>query len=55
MTDTFHKFPHTPHLFWLGDGKPRADKVMSPNEVAEFLTGELLVEEKVDGANMGLS
>lgn len=51
----FHKFPHTPHLLWLGTGAPREDKVMAPPEVAEFLNGELIVEEKVDGANLGLS
>jgi hypothetical protein len=28
---------------------------MSPEECSEFLDGELIVEEKVDGANMGLS
>jgi hypothetical protein len=55
MTESFHKFPHTPHLLWLGAGTPREDKVMSPDEVAEFLDGELIIEEKVDGANMGLS
>ncbi len=55
MTDAFHKFPHTPHLCWLGKGTPREDKIMKPDEVAEFLNGELIAEEKVDGANMGLS
>lgn len=55
MHDSFHKFPHTPHLLWLGPGQPREDKVLSPSEVADFLTGELVIEEKVDGANLGLS
>ena len=55
MNDTFHKFPHTPHLLWLGEGSPREDKIMLPGEVSEFLNGELIIEEKVDGANMGLS
>lgn len=54
-TEAFHKFPHTPHLLWLGPGQPREDKVLSPSEVADFLTGELVIEEKVDGANLGLS
>lgn len=53
--DTFHKFPHTPHLLWLGAGSPREDKIMAPDEAAEFLNADLIVEEKVDGANMGLS
>jgi ATP-dependent RNA circularization protein (DNA/RNA ligase family) len=55
MTDAFQKFPHTPHLLWLGAGSPRDDKVLKPAEVTEFLSGEVIVEEKVDGANLGLS
>lgn len=51
----FSKFPHTPHLLWLGSGKPRDDKVLKPAEVADFLSGEVIIEEKVDGANLGLS
>lgn len=54
MTD-FFRFPHTPHLAWLGEGAPRDDKVLSPNGVASLLAGEVVVEEKLDGANVGLS
>ncbi len=55
MTDDFVAFPHTPHLAWLAAGTPRADKVMSIEERCAFLDGPILVEEKVDGANLGLS
>lgn len=55
MTETFHKYPHTPHLVWRGSGTPRDDKVLKPTEVSEFLAGEVIVEEKVDGANLGIS
>jgi hypothetical protein len=55
MTEDFHKFPHTPHLLWLGAGAPRDDKVLGADEAAEFLRGEVVVEEKVDGANLGIS
>ncbi len=55
MTEAFHKFPHTPHLLWLGDGSPRDDKLLKPAEVSDFLSGEVIIEEKVDGANLGLS
>lgn len=51
----FFRFPHTPHLAWLAPGSPRDDKVLSPPEVNELLAGELVVEEKVDGANLGFS
>lgn len=54
MTE-FIRFPHTPHLAWLGRGRPRADKVLSPREASELLSGPVVVEEKVDGANLGFS
>ncbi len=54
MTE-FFRFPHTPHVAWLGPGKPRDDKVLTGPEVAALLSDEVTVEEKVDGANLGLS
>lgn len=51
----FFRFPHTPHIAWLGQGMPRDDKVLAPHEVNELLSGDVLVEEKVDGANLGIS
>jgi hypothetical protein len=55
MNSQLHKFPHTPHLLWLGSGVPRDDKVMPPTAAGEFLSETVTVEEKVDGANLGLS
>ncbi|MGC8732272.1 MAG: RNA ligase family protein [Halothiobacillaceae bacterium] len=55
MNEAFFRFPHTPHLVWLGKGEPRDDKVLSPAETDELLGGEIVVEEKLDGANLGLS
>jgi ATP-dependent RNA circularization protein (DNA/RNA ligase family) len=54
MTD-FFRFPHTPHLTWLGAGTPRDDKVLAPTEAHALLAGEVTVEEKLDGANLGVS
>jgi ATP-dependent RNA circularization protein (DNA/RNA ligase family) len=51
----FFRFPHTPHLAWLASGTPRDDKVLSPVELATLLSGEVVVEEKLDGANLGVS
>ena len=51
----FFRFPHTPHLAWLGTGSPRDDKVLSSDEVKALLVDEVVVEEKLDGANVGLS
>lgn len=55
MLTDFFRFPHTPHLAWLGKGEPRDDKVLSPIEASALLVAEVVVEEKLDGANLGLS
>ncbi|MHB8205527.1 MAG: RNA ligase family protein [Desulfomonilaceae bacterium] len=55
MNNEIYKFPITPHLTVLGQTVIRDDKVMSKQEVDEFLSHELVVEEKVDGANLGIS
>jgi ATP-dependent RNA circularization protein (DNA/RNA ligase family) len=54
MTE-FFRFPHTPHLAWLGEGTPRDDKVLLPTEARALLADEVVVEEKLDGANLGIS
>lgn len=54
MSD-FRRFPHTPHLAWLGKGEPRDDKVLSKEEARALLSVPVRVEEKIDGANLGLS
>ncbi len=51
----FLKFPHTPHLIWLAKSPCREDKVFSPIEAREFLEGDITIEEKVDGGNIGFS
>jgi hypothetical protein len=51
----FLKFPHTPHLAWLSAAQPRDDKVLSPDAAAQFLKGDVVIEEKVDGTNVGFS
>lgn len=51
----FFCFPHTPHLAWLGAGEPRDDKLLSADEAGDLLAGDVVVEEKIDGANLGFS
>ncbi len=51
----FFRFPHTPHIAWLGEGEPRDDKLLSAREVDALLAREVVVEEKLDGANLGIS
>ena len=55
MNSPFLKFPSTPHLLWLGTSIPRADKVFDRDEAVTFLQEPVMVEEKVDGANLGIS
>jgi ATP-dependent RNA circularization protein (DNA/RNA ligase family) len=52
---TFYRFPHTPHLAWLGNGPVRDDKILTPQEARAFLAQPVAIEEKVDGANIGFS
>lgn len=51
----FLRFPHTPHVAWLAAGRPREDKVLAPEEADDLLAEDVVVEEKVDGANLGFS
>ena len=55
MRNNFFKFPSTPHLAALPGADIRDDKVLTESERDEFLRHELLIEEKVDGANIGIS
>lgn len=55
MATDFFRFPSTPHLFWLGATPPRDDKLLSASEAKLLLESELVIEEKLDGANLGIS
>lgn len=55
MKEDFFKFPSTPHLATMPGVDIRDDKVLTETERDAFLTHEVTVEEKVDGANLGLS
>ncbi len=55
MSSDFVKFPTTPHLLWLASAAAREDKVLSRIEADSFLSQSVIVEEKVDGANLGIS
>lgn len=51
----FFRFPQTPHILWLGSTPLRGDKILTASEIDLLLASEVVVEEKVDGANIGLS
>jgi ATP-dependent RNA circularization protein (DNA/RNA ligase family) len=55
VKEDFFKFPSTPHLALLSGVEVRDDKIMLDVERHDFLQQELIVEEKVDGANLGIS
>lgn len=49
----FVKFPNTPYLWQSDDMISRKDKVMSLQDSIELLKNEIIIEEKIDGANLG--
>jgi ATP-dependent RNA circularization protein (DNA/RNA ligase family) len=51
----FVRYPHTPHLASLSATPPRGDKLLTAADARDLLSGEVTVEEKIDGANVGLS
>ncbi len=55
MNNNFFKFPSTPHLAALTDVYIRDDKVLSESERFDFIKYSLVIEEKIDGANLGIS
>lgn len=55
MSHSFFKFPSTPHLADLGEHVQRQEKVFSAQERERFLSAPVVVEEKIDGANLGIS
>ena len=55
MDSDFVKFPRTPHLFWLSREAPRGDKLLSADKADELMRRPASVEEKLDGACLGIS
>jgi len=55
MCNGLVKFPRTPHLLWPLARPPKDDRVLSLADAENFLSGNITVEEKVDGANIGFS
>ena len=50
----FHKFPSTPHLI-PNQAVGRSDKVLGEDDLNELLSYPVIVQEKIDGANLGIS
>ena len=51
---TLIKFPRTRHLYNLGSAS-RDDLLLSSTEIKEYLNRDIYIEEKIDGANVGIS
>ncbi len=55
MSADFVAFPTTPHLLWLGTSPLRSDKLLPRVAAESFLQQPVVIEEKIDGANVGIS
>ncbi len=55
LMGNFFKFPSTPYLTTSKDQDLRSDKIMAEEERNLFLSHEITIEEKIDGANLGIS
>lgn len=51
----YFKFPSTLHIYLPEEEKHRKDKVMAHDEILKMLKHEITIEEKIDGANLGIS
>lgn len=52
----FYKFPQTPYLIAPSSiSTLRHDKILSDDEARLFFSEKVLIEEKIDGANLGIS
>lgn len=51
----FYKFPRTHHLVTVSKNIDRDDLVMDLKDGKPFFTETVIVEEKIDGANLGIS
>lgn len=49
------KFPSTPHIFNNTNIDIRNDKIMPHSESEDMLSNKIIIEEKIDGANLGIS
>ncbi len=55
MNDEFIKFPKTPYLVQTSTNLSRDDKVLLFHEAQIFFNEPVIIEEKVDGTNLGFS
>ena len=51
----YYKFPSTKHIILPDDENSRKDKVLTSKEIDILLDNQIILEEKIDGANLGIS
>lgn len=51
----FFKFPSTPHIIFTSPNISRSDKLLDPGKKEILLSNVISIEEKIDGANLGIS
>ncbi|MBD5513691.1 MAG: RNA ligase family protein [Lachnospiraceae bacterium] len=51
----FYKFPSTPYIFLDKSIQKKEKNCLTDSEVKAFLNNKVTVEEKIDGANLGIS
>ena len=53
--DLFFKFPSTPYLIAPSSPTTHQDRILTNQEAQSFFSESVVVEEKIDGANLGIS
>lgn len=51
----FYKFPSTPYIFFDNTIQKKDKNHLMDSEIEDFLNNKITVEEKIDGANLGIS
>lgn len=55
IDDPFFKFPSTPHIAFASPHMSRSDKLLEAEKKEVLLSHAVTIEEKIDGANLGIS
>lgn len=51
----FYKFPSTPYIFLDNSIQKKEKNYLTDSEIEDFLNNKITIEEKIDGANLGIS
>ena len=51
----YYKFPSTPYIFLDNSIQKKEKNYLTDSELEDFLSKSITIEEKIDGANLGIS